>query len=275
MLPSEQITQVYNTFDIIGNLVILKAPSNSSADMEIVAKQIMQVHKNVKTVFLQTGAIGGDFRVRKLRLLAGEGDTTAKYKESGCIFAVDVEKCYFSPRLSHERKRIASIVSPGEVVVNMFSGVGCFSIVIAKTVPKTQIYSIDINPTAFEFMQENVKINRVINKVTPLLGDSKDVIESKLQGVADRVLMLLPEKALEYLPVAISALKKEGGWIHYYDFQHVVRNEDPLEKTKSKIAQKLDQVGVSYIFAQSRVVRSTGPNWYQTVIDLKITKQSR
>jgi tRNA (guanine37-N1)-methyltransferase len=270
-LPAEQISQVYNAFDIIGNIIIIKTPPNSSVDMETIAKQIMQVHKNVKTVFVQTSAIRGDFRVRELRLLAGEGNTTTRYKESGCIFAVDVENCYFSPRLLHERKRIASLVKPGEVVVNMFSGVGCFSIIIAKTVPKTKIYSIDVNPTAFEYMQQNVKLNRVYGKVTPLLGDAKDVVQSKLQGVADRVLMPLPEKALEYLPVAVSALKKEGGWIHYYDFQHATGNEDPIEKTKSKVAQKLETIGVGYTFTHSRVVRRTGPNWYQTVVDIKLS----
>jgi tRNA (guanine37-N1)-methyltransferase len=270
-LPAEQISQVYNAFDIIGNIIIIKTPPNSSVDMETIAKQIMQVHKNVKTVFVQTSAIRGDFRVRELRLLAGEGNTTTRYKESGCIFAVDVENCYFSPRLLHERKRIASLVKPGEVVVNMFSGVGCFSIIIAKTVPKTKIYSIDVNPTAFEYMQQNVKLNRVYGKVTPLLGDAKDVVQSKLQGVADRVLMPLPEKALEYLPVAVSALKKEGGWIHYYDFQHATGNEDPIEKTKSKVAQKLETIGVGYKFTHSRVVRRTGPNWYQTVVDIKLS----
>ena len=84
--------------------------------------------------------------------------------------------------------------------------------------------------------------------------------------------MPLPEKALEYLPIAVSALKKTGGWIHYYDFQHAVGNEDPTEKTKLKVAEKLDGMGVSYEFACSRVVRSTGPNWYQTVLDIHVAE---
>jgi tRNA (guanine37-N1)-methyltransferase len=269
-LPSGQLGQVYNSFDIIGDIAIVKTPADSNADMKIIAKQIMQVHKNVKTVFAQTSAVRGDFRVRELRLLAGEGNTNTTYKESGCIFAVDVEKCYFSPRLSHERARVASQVKAGEVVVNMFSGVGCFSVIIAKTVPQVQIYSIDVNPTAFECMQKNVRINRVYGRVIPMLGDAREIIQAKLQGVADRVLMPLPEKALEYLPVAVSALKKGGGWIHYYDFEHAIENEDPLEKTKSKIAQKLDSLGVRYTFTFSRVVRGTGPNWYQVVADVNI-----
>jgi len=271
-LQAEQFNQVYNSFDIIGDIAIVKTPPNSSADMDAIAKQIMQVHKNIKTVFVQTSAIGGDFRIRELRLLAGENNTATRYKESGCIFAVDVEKCYFSPRLSHERARIARIVKAGEVVVNMFSGVGCFSVIIAKTMPQVKIYSIDVNPTAFEYLQKNVRINRVYGKVISMLGDAKEIIQTKLQGVADRVLMPLPEKALEYLPVAVSALKKEGGWIHYYDFQHAIGNEDPVEKTRLKVVEKLNNLGVDYAVVSSRVVRSTGPNWYQTVLDIQVAK---
>ena len=103
-----------------------------------------------------------------------------------------------------------------------------------------------------------------------MLGDAKDIIQTQLQGVADRVLMPLPEKALEYLPYALSALKRTGGWIHYYDFQHAPGKENPVEKTKLKVAQKLDSLGVSYVFANSRVMRPTGPNWYQTVLDIQV-----
>jgi tRNA (guanine37-N1)-methyltransferase len=162
------------------------------------------------------------------------------------------------------------MVKSGETVVNMFAGVGCFSIIIAKTVSQTKVFSIDVNPIAVKYMQENVRVNRVYDRVFPLLGDSKDVVNTRLRGTADRVLMPLPEKALEYLPRAVTALKKHGGWIHYYDFQHATRNENPIEKTKIKVAKKLDSIGVSYVFASSRLVRSTGPNWWQTVLDIHV-----
>ena len=89
------------------------------------------------------------------------------------------------------------LVKAGETVVNMFAGVGCFSVIIAKTVPQTKVYSIDVNPTAVQYLEENVKLNRVYGEVISLLGDSKDIINTQLQGVADRVLMPLPEKALD------------------------------------------------------------------------------
>jgi tRNA (guanine37-N1)-methyltransferase len=209
-------------------------------------------------------------RIRQLKFLAGENRTVTVHKEHRCLFQVDVEKCYLSPRLLLEHERISSLVASEEVVVNMFSGVGCFSILIAKKAPDSKVYSIDINPTAYDCMQENVRLNRVFNRVIPMLGDSKEIIQSQLRGVADRVLMPLPEKALEYLPIALSALKKAGGWIHFYDFQHAIDDEDPIEKTKLNVARKLESLDVRYLVAYSRIVRSVGPNWYQTVLDIHV-----
>jgi tRNA G37 N-methylase Trm5 len=86
--------------------------------------------------------------------------------------------------------------------------------------------------------------------------------------------MPLPEKALEYLPAAVSALKKTGGWIHYYDFQHAAGKEDPTVQTQNKLAEKLNSLGIKYHFTCSRIIRSTGPNWYQTVLDIQVAPAS-
>lgn len=272
VISPEALNKIFSSFDIIGNIVIIKIPSSGLQDASEIAKQIMHTHKNVKSVFLQKSPVKDDFRVRELILLAGENKTITNHKENGCVFSVDVKNCYFSPRLSFERSRIANKVLPNEKVVNMFSGVGCFSILIAKKVHSAIVYSIDINPIAYNFMQDNVKLNGVYGRVFPLLGDSKKLVLTNLQGLADRVLMLLPEKALEYLPYALSALKKEGGWIHYYDFQHASKGENPLEKTQKKVADTLDNLGVFYVFSSSRIVRPIGPNWYQTVLDININE---
>jgi len=269
LLP-EALSRVYNSFDIVGDIAIIKTPRGNIANAETVAKQIMSVHKNVKAVLCQASQITGDFRVRKLRLLAGENKTTTTYKESGCTFNVDVERCYFSPRLINERSRIARLVQSGETVVNMFSGVGCFSIIIAKQVPSAKVYSIDINPQAFEFMQQNIQLNHVVSQVTPLLGDAKALIETRLKGCADRVLMPLPEKAIEYLPIAVSALKTSGGWLHVHLFEHALKTEDVKEEAKLKLTDALSSLGVPFEVPFVRVVRDTGPNWYQIVTDVLV-----
>jgi tRNA (guanine37-N1)-methyltransferase len=271
ILSSGDSGKTYISYDIVGNIAIIRLSSASPENAQNAAKTIMNVHKNVKTVLVQASPVAGGFRLRRLTHVAGEKKTSTVHKEYGCLFSVDVEKCYFSPRLSHERMRIAGMVKPNETVVNMFAGVGCFSIVIAKQVSATKVFSIDVNPAAIQFMQENIRLNRVYDKVMPLLGDSKAIINSQLQRVADRVLMPLPEKALEYLPYAVSALKPSGGWIHYYDFEHAAKNESPTDKVKLKVADKLDALGVDFEVHFVHVVRSTGPNWYQLAADIHVT----
>ncbi len=271
VLSYEDLRKVYNSFDVVGDIAIIRLPCTSSVNAQTAAKAIMSVHRNVKTVLLQASPVAGNLRLRRLTHVAGENKTSTVHKEHGCVFSVDVEKCYFSPRLSHERMRIAGIVKPNETIVNMFAGVGCFSIMIAKHVSATKVFSIDVNPAAIQFMQENIRLNRVYDKVIPLLGDSKEIINSQLQRIADRVLMPLPEKALEYLPCAVSALKPSGGWIHYYGFEHAAKTESPTEKAKLKVAKALEALGVDFEVLAVRVVRSTGPNWFQLAADIHVT----
>ncbi|MEM1589987.1 MAG: class I SAM-dependent methyltransferase family protein, partial [Candidatus Bathyarchaeia archaeon] len=249
-------------------IAIIRLAENSRKHCKLIAETIMKVHKNVKVVLAQTSPVHGDFRLRKLEHLAGENRTKTVHREFGCFFSVDLKNCYFSPRLSFERMRIASLVRNGETVVNMFAGVGCFSIVIAKHSKAKKIYSIDINPAAVQFMRENIKLNSVLGKVVPIEGDAKSIIMERLRGVADRVLMPLPEKAFEYLPYALLALKNGSGWIHYYDFEHAKKNENPIEKVKAKVTAELERLKVEFEIPFSRIVRSTGPNWYQIVLDI-------
>src|SRR3989304_5830945 len=267
---SEQLTCIHDSYDIVGDIAILRLTSTVNGKAKTLAETIMDTHNNVRTVQAQTTPVQGDFRLRGLKHVAGENKKVTIHRESGCLFSVELEKCYFSPRLSYERARIAKLVDNDDVVVNMFASVGCFSMVIAKHSNPQKVYSIDVNPIAVQYMRENVKLNRVYGKVVPVLGDAKEIIEKRLRRLADRVLMPLPEKALQYLPYALLALKTSGGWIHYYGFEHVMGKENPIEKTKAKVAEKLESLGVSFDFPFCRVVRSTGPNWHQTVLDIKV-----
>ena len=269
--PDEGSIGAYNSFDIIGDIAVTKVPKPSTEKAGIIAETIMKKHRNVKAVFTQETAVSGVFRLRSLTYVGGENRTCTVHKENGCRFKVDLEKCYFSPRLCGERRRIASLVQQNETVVNMFAGVGCFSILIAKRQPMAKVYSIDINPVAVEFMKENIRLNRVYGKVVPLLGDTKEIIQNQLQHSADRVLMPLPEKAFDYLSTALSVLKPSGGWIHLHVFEHATKTEDPTEKVKQKVKSALDILGVRFVVSVVRVVRSIGPNWWQLVADVQVT----
>jgi tRNA (guanine37-N1)-methyltransferase len=269
-VSSEELAYIYDSYDVIGDIAIIRVTEKSRKYSGIIAETIMNVQKNVKTVLAQISSVCEDFRLRKLNFVAGENKTATVHKEFGCLFSVDVGKCYFSPRLLYERMRIAKQVVKREVAVNMFAGVGCFSIIIAKHSKAEKVYSIDVNPAAVQFMQENIRLNKVYREVIPIQGDAKEVIEKRLRRTADRVLMPLPEKAFEYLPHAVSVLKEAGGWIHCYDFEHAKKNENPIEKAKVKVAEKLQSLGVTFTIPFDRVVRTTGPNWYQIALDVKV-----
>jgi len=228
----------------------------------------LNARRNVKTVLAQTSPVHGDFRTRDLKFVAGENRTTTTNAESGCKFRIDLATVYFSPRLSHERMRVASLVRPRETVVNMFAGVGCFSIIVAKHSDVAKVFSVDLNPEAVRLMRENIRLNGVFGKVVPVLGDAREVIRTRLRNAADRVLMPLPGKSLEYLPDAVSALKKKDGWIHCYFFEHARTGEGAVEKARQEVT-KLDSLHASFEIQHGRVVRSTGPHWFQIALDIR------
>jgi tRNA (guanine37-N1)-methyltransferase len=269
-LSTEEVANVYNSYDIIGDIAILRLSEASVKHCRVIAAAVMSTHRNVKTVLVQLGPVQGSFRTRMLRHVAGEDKTVTTHSEAGCAFRVDVSTCYFSPRLSHERMRIARLVGEGEVVVNMFAGVGCFSLLISKCSKASRLYSIDVNPAALRYMQENVRVNGAYGRVVPMLGDAKEIIEARLHHVADRVLMPLPQKALEYLPYSLLALKETGGFVHLYDFEHSKNGLEAVEKVKLKVAEKLADLDAVSKVLFARVVRSTGPNWYQVVLDIAV-----
>ena len=265
----------YNSFDTVGDIAITKLPDSSNETAKAIAREILDCNKGIKTVLAQSSKVSGDYRLRKLTYIDGEEKTRTTHKEHGCIFVVDVQTCYFSPRLSGERLRIAELVQPGETVVNMFAGVGCFSILIAEKEISARVFSIDINPEAFEFMQENIRLNRMIGRVLPLLGDAKEIVKTQLSGIADRVLMLLPEKAFEYLPSAVSALKTSGGWLHIHLFEHATKPESATVKASMRVADALRLQGVAFKFGAIRKVRSIGPHWSQIVVDVNVLPSVR
>lgn len=270
VLSPEESSQVYSAFDQIGSIVIIKIPDALMSKKGLIAQAILDNIKTAKSVFAQVSAVQGDFRVRDLEYLAGEKTTMTEYKEHACRFKVDVAKAYFSPRLSTERKRIAEMVQDNEIIVNMFAGVGTYSIVIAKANKTCKIYSIDSNSAAAELCAINAKLNKVQDRVESICGDAANVIKDRLAGSADRVLMPLPERAKEFVNDAVLALKPGGGIVHY--FAHVKADN----KKASQDAGLADTKGAfskyNYDVRGIRIVREVGPRLYQIVADVFATR---
>ena len=271
VLNAEELAQLHSSLEIVGDIALLKLPPMLASKAGAIGDALLKANKNVKVVLRQVGSVSGELRVRSLEWVAGERRTETIHKENGCTFKVDLSQVYFSPRLHYERARVAKLVQPGEIVVNMFAGVGSFSVVIAKTAQPAMVYSIDINPTAVKYLEENASRNRVWGRVTSILGDARNVLETTLKGVpVDRVLMPLPAKVYEYLPKAVRCLREGVGWIHYYDMVHAAKEENPLTKVEARASKRLREVGARFHIDRGRIVRSVGPNWYQAALDIKV-----
>lgn len=238
-LSLEELKSLSKSFDIVGDIAIVKIPPTLKCKGGIIAEAIVAANRNIRTVLNQVSPVEGDFRLRRLEWVWGERRAETVYREYGCLFKVDLSKVYFSPRLSYERMRLARLIKPREVVVNMFAGVGCFSIVIAKHSEASMVYSIDINPKAVQLMRENISLNKVDGRVEAILGDAREVVETRLKDEADRVLMPLPAKAYEYLDAALMALRSLGGFVHYYDFIHARRGEKPVEGIIERVRERM------------------------------------
>ena len=259
--------ELVSAFDQIGDIIIVRIPDSLISKKKVIGKALLQQVKTAKSVFYQSSPVEGNFRTRNLELIEGERKTETEYKENGCIFIVDVEKAFFSPRLSTERERISNLVNDGDVIINMFGGVGMFSILAAKKKSCT-VYNIDINPVASKLCEENIRLNKLKGKVISLNGDATKIIKEKLQDKANRVLMLLPERSDEFLDTAISSLKKHG-IIHYYSHIHAEKKQDAPKLSEEHF---LNINKVQGIVLTSRVVRPVGPRFYQTVVDIEIEK---
>ena len=262
--------------EFVGDIAIVKPPYGKPVDLDAArryAEELLRLHGRVRSVWLAAGPVSGAHKVRPLKHLAGERRTVTVYREHGCSFVVDVARDFITPRLSFEHIRVARLVEEGEVIVNMFAGVGLFSIIIAKHSRPRAVHSIDINPDAYAHMVENIRVNRVEGVVIPYLGDAAEVVASKLVGVADRVLMPLPDLAIQYLGHAVAALRVEGV-VHVYLHVHAGRGEDPVRRAEEALAAAMGSLRVDWASRGSRVVRMVGPRMYQVVVDAWVRRGS-
>ena len=267
ILTENESQQLISAFDQIGSIIIVRIPDSLISKKKIIGETLLEQVKTTKSVFFQSSPVEGDFRTRDLELLAGDDKTETEYKESGCRFIVDVEKTFFSPRLSTERERISNLVNDNETIVNMFGGIGMFSILAAKKKSCT-VYNIDINPDASTLCEENTRLNKLKGNVISLNGDASDIIKKELQNSANRVLMLLPERSDEFLDSAISSLKTNG-IIHYYSHIHADKKQDAAKLSE---AHFLKTNPTHSKILNSKIVRPIGPRFYQTVVDAAIQK---
>lgn len=278
VLGPEKARRVWSRIDLVGDIAIIKSPAIHGGvegltleDFRRLAEELARRLPYVKSVWLAASPMMGAERVREFVHLAGERRTETVYVEHGCRFKVDIARVFITPRLSFEHIRVARLVGEGERVVNMFAGAGLFSIIIACKAKPRVVHSIDVNPHAYRAMVENIRLNKVEGIVIPYLGDAKEVVLEKLRGAADRVLMPLPELALDYFPYAVEALDSRGV-VHVYLHVRAGRGEDPRARAAGMVAGAAERLGVRVKILHARVVRKVGPRLFQVVVDAHVEK---
>lgn len=252
-------------FDIIGDIAIVEVPEG--VNEKEVAKEIMKIHKRVKTVFKKASERYGKFRLRKLKLIGGVNKSITVHKEFGCLYKLNVRRVYFSPREGTERSRVVEKINEyglDGLVLVFFAGVGPYAIMIGKECTVEKIVGIEINPVAVKYFKENIKLNKLKN-VEAILGDVKGETK-QFYNQASYVVMPLPESGYKYLPQAIRCLKK-GGVCFFY----AVSNESDLfdewiEKIKT-IGKKL---GRKIEILDKRKVLPYGVRKWKVRIDFKV-----
>lgn len=263
ILSDDQLSLLPSSFDIIGDIAIIQIRPEVEKISKEIALGIMKINPSIKVVLGEIGKISGTYRLPQLIHLAGENRTQTMHKENSCVFKLDVSKVYFSPRLSSERKRIYEQVNKNEFVIDMFAGVGPFSIEIAYHRGAT-VKAIEINPAAYEFLKHNIKLNKVESLVEPILGDA-GLVTPKFRSLADRIIMNYPAASLDYLECAIKALKTNGV-IHIYGFS------ESVDAWIGTVSAKLNQLGICSYDVDGKLVREVAPRRYNVVADIRLRR---
>lgn len=267
-LPKDLLSNLPRSFDVIGDIAIIELPLNLNPFAPAIGNGILKLNPRLRLVLMKSSDISGEYRTRTFEPIAGTGGSVTLHHEFSCSYRLDVSSVYFNPRLSHERSRVAEQVKDGEHVVDMFAGVGPYSILIAKTQPHSTIHSIDLNPEAIKYLRENVLLNKVADRAIPLHGDARLFATKGLRGIADRIIMNHPSEAINFLYAACQLLKTDGGTLHYYAF---ASREEALIDVKDTFVMAVEKTGRKIqSFTYERVIKEVAPNRVQVALDAVI-----
>jgi tRNA (guanine37-N1)-methyltransferase len=235
--------------ELVGGIAIMQENDPDGA------QKLLASRPSLHTVVFAEGEVHGEYRTREFRVLAGEPTTRTQVTEHGFTFTVDLAGAYFSARLSTERQRILAQVHEGEVILDMFAGVGPFALTLAK--PASLVVAADLNPKAIELMLANIAQNRAKN-VLPMLADARH-LSRILPWQFDRIVMNLPLSGTEFLADAFR-LCRPGGIIHFYS----------LVSADGEHAARIAELGGSVL--SERVVRSYSPGQWHAVYDVRVDR---
>jgi tRNA (guanine37-N1)-methyltransferase len=264
VLNDEELQVLVGSYDVLGDIAVIIIPEVLLAREKLIADAILTNNPRIKVVAKRAGLYGGEFRTISLTLLAGEKRKETELLESGVRLRLNPERVYFSVRSGNERRRIASLVTPGEAVLVLFSGIAPYPLVISRFSKARTIVGIEKNPDAHDYALQNLQLNKKLCNIEILFGDAATLISSSNRRF-DRIIMPHPTMAESFLPGALRVLKP-GGYLHFYDLQRQGCFSDSVRK-----------ITTACIAANRQVVRAAivkcghcGPRMYRLCIDAMV-----
>ncbi len=263
-LTKEELFLLPSSYQRIGDIVILNLKEELRKYDKLIGLFLLNKIPNTRTVCRRTGFITTETRKPQVKVIAGDKNTETIHKEHGILYKLDANEIMFAKGNLNERNRITRLVTKDEIVVDMFAGIGYFSIPIAKLSNPKKVFSIEINPVAHRYLRENIKLNKVEDKVIPILGDC--VVEiPKLGRIADRVLMGLLPSCKVYLIDAMKVVKFDG-IIHY----HGTAKKEGWKELFEDVGTAAEIEGFKVELIKKVRVKSYAPKIYHWVLDCKI-----
>lgn len=263
-LTEKQLEKIPKKWVRLGHVLLIKIPKELEKHEEIIAKTFAEAIPGIKAVAKQTKPVQGVSRTPNIRVIYGHPKTEVTHKENGCYYTFDVTQELFCPGNISERIRMARTPMENETVVDLFAGIGQFTIPIAVHTGAAKVYACEINPKAYKYLEKNCEKNRVEQIVEPRLGHCICVAPRR---VADRVVMGLVKHTHLYLPLALETLKEGGGIIHYHETVplHLV-NTRPFERVEKAAAEH----GYNVSFLNMVKVKRYAPGVEHIVLDVKL-----
>lgn len=246
-------------WEMLGDVLVLRLPEELVPYRESLAATYAYV-LGARTVLRERAHIEGVYRIPDMEVLWGEGTETV-HLENGILYKLDAARLMFSSGNIDEKLRMAALDCRGEMVVDMFAGIGYFTLPLALHARAARVISCEINPLAFHYLCENVRLNGLENVVEPVLGDNRDLPG---EGIADRVVMGYVRTTAQHLRTAFRLVRK-GGTVHYQD-------TFPLEVFPEKALQNLASAadGRTYEVRLMKEVKSYSPGVSHMVLDVAV-----
>lgn len=262
-IPLKLISKIPDKWEKIGDVLTIVLATELTPYKEFISKKYAEV-LNCKTVLNDIGGISGDSREPKVELIYGSKNTETIHKENGIRYKLDPQKVMFSSGNMDERIRMATISNKSETVVDLFAGIGYFTLPIAVYSKPKKIFACEKNSVAYNYLRQNIVLNNVTNIVEPLKGDNRNIAP---KDVADRVVMGYLDNTHKFLPTAFDCLKDCKGIIHYHE--KIPEDKFPYEPLK-KIQNVADKYGRKVKLLKHEHVKSYAPGISHYVLDIKI-----